>query len=147
MDTVRNRTLNMSLQIKDELGTSYEDLRKIDCKEKAANIQHIVFQNTGGNTNVAFQGSVDASGQQQLVINSGDRKALDEVLTRAGLDRTALEKLSEAMREDGEKKLGPKVSTWIKSNAGKVLSGGIRVSVSIGQQLLTEWLKKHYGIH
>jgi hypothetical protein len=148
LDTIRNRTLNMALQIKDELGTSYTELRKIDSREKEASIQNIIFQNTGGSTNVAFgQGSVDASGQVQVAINQGDRRALDEILTKAGLDKSDLKSLTEAIQEDGEKKPGMKVGEWIKSNAGKVLSGGVKVGVSIGQQLLTEWLKQHYGIH
>lgn len=33
LDTIRNRTLNMALQIKDELGTSYADLRRIEPQE------------------------------------------------------------------------------------------------------------------
>lgn len=148
LDAIRNRTLNMALQLKDELGTSYTELRKIESKEKEASIQNIIFQNTGGSTNVSFgEGSVDASGQMQVLINQGDRKALDEVLTKAGVDAGALQKLTEAIQEDGGKKPGSKVGEWIKSNAGKVLSGGVKVGVSIGQQLLTEWLKQHYGMH
>jgi hypothetical protein len=148
LDNVRNRTLNMALQIKDELGTSYTELRKIESKEKEASIQNIIFQNTGGNTNVAFgQGNVDASGQVHVVITPGDRNALDQVLVRAGLELAALEKLTEAIQKDGGQKPGSKVAEWVKANAGKVLSGGVKVGVSIGQQLLTEWLKQHYGIH
>lgn len=147
LDTVRNRTLNMALQIKDELGTSYTDLRKINSIEKQAGIQNIIFQNTGGSTNVAFgEASVNASGQVQVVINQGDRKALDEVLSRAGVDAVALQKLTQAIQGDGGKSPGSNVGKWIKENAGKVLSGGVKVGVSIGQQLLTGWLKQHYGI-
>jgi len=148
LDSIRNRTLNMALQLKDELGTSYTDLRKIESKGKEASIQNIIFQNTGGSTNVAFDhANVNATTQVQVVLNQGDRKALDEVLTSAGLDAPALRKLTEAIQGDGGKKPGSKVGEWIKSNAGKVLSGGMKVGVSIGQQLLTEWLKQHYGIH
>ena len=148
LDTIRNRTLNIALQIKDELGTSYADLRRIESKEMQANIQNIIFQNTGGNTNVAFgQANVNASGQVQVVINEGDRKKLDEILTKAGLDTSDLEELTAAIHEDGGRRPGRKVGEWIKVNAGRVLSGGVKVGVSIGQQLLTEWLKQHYGIH
>lgn len=68
LDTIRNRTPNMALQIKDELGTSYADLGKIKFSE-ASKIQNIIFQNTEGNTNVAFgQASMDASGQGQRMV-------------------------------------------------------------------------------
>ena len=55
------RTLKMALEIKDELGTSYADLRQIKSKEAATKIQNIIFQNTGGSTNVAFDGSKAAA--------------------------------------------------------------------------------------
>jgi hypothetical protein len=144
LDTVRNRTLDMALAIKDELGTSYTDLRKIDPSE-ADKVQRIIFQNTGGITNVALhRARMDASGQTQ--INSGDRKALDEVLTKAGLDETDLQKLTQAIHADGGKQPGVKVQGWIKTTASKVMANGVKVSVSVGQQLLTEWLMRHYGL-
>jgi hypothetical protein len=145
LDTIRNRTLNMALQIKDELGTSYTNLRNIESGETATNIQSIIFQNTGGNTTVAFgQGTVDAS-QRQIVINVGDRKALDEVLTGAGLEKQDLQALTQAIEYDGDKP-GNKVHEWIKKNASKVLSGGVRVGAHVGQEILTAWIKAHFGI-
>jgi hypothetical protein len=145
LDTIRNRTLNMALQLKDELGTSYADVRKIESKETQANIQNIIFQNTGGNTNVAFgQANMDASGQGQTIIEVGDRKALDAVLSQAGLDRRDLDSLTEAIQVDG-KKPGNKVGEWVKEKASKVLSGGIKVGTKIGSEILTAWIKQHYG--
>jgi len=135
----------MALQIKDELGTSYVDLSKIKSSE-ALNIQNIIFQNTGGNMNMAFgQSSVDASGQGQTNIAVGDRKALDAVLSKAGLEKVDLDSLTEAIRIDG-KKPGDKVFEWVKEKASKVLSGGIKVGTDIGAQILTAWIKQHYGL-
>lgn len=146
LDTVRNRTLNMALQIKDELGTSYANLHKIESGETRSKIQNIIFQNTGGGTTVALdQANVDAS-QHQTVIAVGDRKALDKALTNAGLDKQDLEALTEAMRTDGEKP-GIKVGKWIKENASKVLTGGLKVGAQIGQEILTAWIKAHYGMN
>jgi hypothetical protein len=145
LDTIRNRTLNMALQIKDELGTSYTNLRKIEPGETETKIQSIIFQNTGGNTTVALgQASVDAS-QHHTVIAIGDRKALDRVLTDAGLDKQDLDALTDAIQADGEKP-GNKIGEWIKKNASKVLSGGVKVGTHIGQEILTAWIKTHYGI-
>jgi hypothetical protein len=145
LDTVRNRTLNMALQIKDELGTSYTNLRKIESDETEGKIQSIIFQNTGGNTTVAFdQANVDVL-QHQTVIAVGDRKALDKALTNAGLDKRDLDALTDAMQNDGDKP-GNKVGEWIKGNASKVLSGGVKVGAQIGQEILTAWIKAHYGI-
>jgi hypothetical protein len=146
LDTIRNRTLKMALQIKDELGTSYVDLRKIESGDTESKIQSIIFQNTGGNTTVAFgQASVDAS-QHQMVIAVGDRKALDEALTKAGLEKPDLDALTEAIQADGEKP-GNTVGEWIKKNGQKVLAGGVKVGTQIGQEILSAWIKAHYGIH
>ncbi len=145
LDTIRNRTLNMALQIKDELGTSYTNLTSIEPGETATKIQSIIFQNTGGHTTVAFgQATVDAS-QHQTVIAVGDRQALDKALTGAGLEKQDLETLTEAIEGDGDKP-GDKVHEWIRKNASKVLSGGIKVGTHIGQEILTAWIKAHYGI-
>jgi hypothetical protein len=113
--------------------------------ETANKIQSIIFQNTGGNTTVAFgQANVDAS-QHRIVITVGDRQALDKVLTGAGLEKQDLDTLTDAVKADGDKP-GNKVSEWIRTNASKVLSGGVKVGTHIGQEILTAWIKAHYGI-
>jgi len=146
LDTVRNITLRMALEIKDELGTSYTDLRRIESNETATKIQSIILLNTGGNVNMAFgQASVDASRQGQTIIAAGDRKALDAILSKAGLGDADLDSLSEAIEIDG-KKPGNKVGEWVKEKASKVLSGGVKVGTDIGAQILTAWIKQHYGL-
>lgn len=146
LDTVRNRTLNMALQIKDELGTSYTDPRRIESTETATKIQNIIFQNTGGNANVVFgQSNIDASVQMQTNITVGDRKALDELLSKAGLDKRDLDSLTEAIEVDGNKP-GNRVQGWIKEKASKVLSGGVSVGSKIGAEILTAWIKRHYAL-
>jgi hypothetical protein len=140
LDTVRNTTLRMALEIKEELGTSYAELSQIRSGD-VRRIENIVINNLGGN--VAL-GNVNSSGQTVLV--SGDRKVLHAALTRVGLDHADLNELDDAIRLDGEKSLGSSVTEWIKAKASKVVTGGIKVSVSIGQQLLTEFLMQHYGL-
>ncbi len=145
LDTIRNRTLNMALQIKDELGTSYTNLHRIEPGETESKIQSIIFQNIGGSASVAFdQAKVDAS-QHQTVIVVGDRKGLDRALTIAGLGKLDLDALTDAIQTDGEKP-GNKVGEWIKKNASKVLAGGVNVGAHIGQEILTAWIKAHYGM-
>jgi hypothetical protein len=138
--------LNMALQIKDELGTSYSDLRRIE-PSNDAKIQSIVFQNTGGNTNVAFgQASVNASTNMEIVINIGDKQKLDQVLSAAGFEQADLERLTDAIQADGGKKPGSKVGTWIKENASKVVTGGAKIGARVGAEILTAWLKQYYGL-
>jgi hypothetical protein len=140
LDSVRNITLRMALEIKDELGTSYADLSRIK-PEEIERVKGVVINNLGGN--VAL-GDLDASGSTTII--AGDRKTLDAVLTKAGMDKEDLNELSEAILVDGGTKPGNKVTEWIQSKAGKVVVAGVKATASIGQQLLTEWLMQHSGL-
>lgn len=140
LDSVRNITLRMALEIKEELGTSYIDLNLIK-PEEAERARTIVINNLGGN--IAL-GNVDASGQ--TVIVAGDRRVLDAALSKLGLDHSDLGELSEAIQLDGGTKPGGRVTEWIKAKASKVVTGGIKIGVAVGQQLLTEFLMRHYGL-
>jgi AbiTii len=140
LDSVRNITLGMALEIKEELGTSYDDLNKIK-PEQAERAKTVVINNLGGN--VAL-GDIDASGQ--TVIIAGDRKTLDAALAKVGMDAADLDQLTEAIETDKTKRSNDKVIEWIKSRASKVMTGGVKVGVGVGQQLLTEFLMHHYGL-
>jgi hypothetical protein len=145
LDSVRNRTLNMALGIKEELGTSFADLSRIKSGEAATKIQSIVIQNTGGSTNVAFaHASLDASGQTVVAVR--DKQALDAVLRKSGLEKVDLDNLTEAMEIDGTEP-GSRVGEWIKSNASKVLTGGVKIGTKIGTEILTALIKQHYGLN
>lgn len=147
LDTVLNRTLNMALQIKDELGSSFVDLHKLDSTE-AEKVQNIIVQNIYGGTNYLSLGdmSVEAPTHIETVINVGDRRKLDELLNAAGLEPADLKKLTKAIGADGGKKPGSKVGNWIKENASKVITGGVTIGAKIGAEILTAWLKQYYGL-
>jgi hypothetical protein len=139
LDAVRNITLRMALEIKDGLGTSYADLNRIK-PEEVERVKSIVINNLGGN--VAL-GDIDASGQ--TVIIAGDRKSLDASLAKSGMNQTDLPELTEAIEADGNK-AGSKVMKWISDKAEKMLIGGVKITASIGQQVLAEMLMQHYGL-
>lgn len=146
LDTVRNKTLNMALEIKAELGTSYKDLERAESPQAEEKIRNIIIQNTGGSTNVAFgHSSLDASGQVQNSITIGDRGSLDRALISAGLNKDDLERLTQAMTGDGGK-LGNQVMRWAKDKGSKVLCAGMKVGQQIGTALLLKYLEAHYGI-
>jgi hypothetical protein len=143
LDTIRNLTLKMALEIKDELGTSYTDLHEVK-PQVAERIQSIVINAVGGNVAV---GNIDASGSTTIV--AGDRKSLDTALMNAGLNQSDLGELTEAIQVDGgikPDKPGTTLDKWIQSKAGKIVVSGAKVGISIGQQLLTEWLLIHAGL-
>jgi hypothetical protein len=139
LDTIRNLTLKMALEIKDELGTSYVDLHSVKSLEKER-IQSIVINAVGGNVAV---GNIDASGSTTVI--AGDRKSLDTALAKAGMNESDLAELTEAIQTDGNK-AGRKVTKWIGDKAEKMLIGGVKMGASIAQQVLTEMLLQHYGL-
>lgn len=147
LDTVRNRTPNVALQIKDELGGSYGDLDKLDSTE-ADKVQNIIVQNIYGGTSYLSLGdmSVEAPTHIETVINVGDRQKLDELLNAAGLEPADVKKLTKAIEADGGKKPGSKVGNWIKENASQVITGGVKIGAKIGAEILTAWLKQYYGL-
>jgi hypothetical protein len=122
------------------VGASFTELDQVKSGE-VRRVGNIFINNLGGN--VAL-GNVNASGQ--TVIVAGDRRVLDAALSKVGLDHADLGELTEAIEMDGGRKPGSRVTEWIKAKASKVVTGGIKVSVSIGQQLLTEFLMQHYGL-
>jgi hypothetical protein len=142
LDSVRNRTLNMALQMKDELGTSYADLRRIEASE-AAKIQSIVVNNIGGSANVAVSG---ISANATTVIGIGDRNALDQALTGLGIERQDLDDLTQAMNADTGKP-GTNIAAWVKDKAPKVLVGGVKIGIEVGTQVLTALIMRYCGLH
>jgi hypothetical protein len=126
LDSVRNITLRMALEIEDERGTSYADLNRIN-PEEVERVKSVVINNLSGN--VAL-GDMHASGQ--TVIIAGDRKSPDVALTKAGMNQTDLSELTEAIQTDGNK-AGSKVTKWIGDKAEKMLIGGVKIGASIAQ--------------
>jgi L-rhamnose isomerase len=49
------------------------------------------------------------------------------------------------MDADG-KKPGSKVGEWVRQKASKVVAGGVSVGAKIGSEILTAWIKQHYGL-
>jgi hypothetical protein len=148
LDTVRNRVLNMALEIKSEIGETDADFKQITPQNAKKVDQTVVNNIFGGNVYVSTgQSTMTASTiqQQQQNIVAGDWEHLAKVLRTAGVSDPELNELSTAVKEDG-KTMGARVKGWIEKTAPKVLSGGVKIGVSVGQTLLVEYLKQYYGL-
>jgi hypothetical protein len=146
LDVVRTRVLNMALEIQSEVaGKDEDDLKHMTPQETKQIDQTIVNNIFGGNVYVAAgQSSMTATTIQQN-ISAGDWDRLEKVLRSVGMSEPELSELSEAVDNDG-KKLGGRVTGWVKKNAHKVLSGGVNVATSVGEALLIEYLKQYFGM-
>jgi hypothetical protein len=76
------------------------------------------------------------------VGNWGDlKKALEGV----GIAENDVDERSTAIQEDG-KTTGQRVTAWIGRNAGKVFDHGLQLGTSVGTTVLTEYVKRHFGL-
>jgi hypothetical protein len=151
IDTVRNRVLNMALEIKSEIGDTDADLKEITAQKAKQVDQTIVNNIFGGNVYVSTgQSTMTATTvqQQQQNIVAGDWEHLQRVLKDAGITGPELKELSAAVQSDGNQKLkeNGSVMKWIKSTAPKVLAGGVKMGAEIGKSVLTEMLMQYYGL-
>ena len=82
---------------------------------------------------------------QQQNITVGDWNELEQVLRSSGISQPEINELSSAVAQD-HNKMGSSVTAWIQKTAPKVLSSGVKMAQEVGQGILTEYLKKHFGL-
>jgi hypothetical protein len=148
VDTVRNRVLEMALEIQNEVGTADTELSKAASNTtEAEKIDQKVTTIIYGKTVVFAPGStnVHTSTSEQNIV-AGDWESLKQALTNAGIEEPEVEALSIAVKQDGGQKAGSAVQSWIAKNASKVLVNGMKMGAEVGKTLLTEWLMRHYGL-
>lgn len=126
LDTVRTRTLNMAVEIKEELGEEIQHPSPAAIAKAAQTVNNCI-----GTT-------VFASGHAQVQINqlnAGDWDQLVKLLKQAGLSDEDVSELSTAKKEDGAK-MGEGVTGWIKKMAPKALVGGVKITPSLPNKCL-----------
>jgi AbiTii len=143
LDTIRTRVLNMALELKSEIGESDADLKKVkQDSAEAEKVSSIVLTQIFGGTVYM------AAGQQNVNVQNiavGNWEDLKKALGSHGIVPDELDKLSQDIQQDG-KALGTRVKAWISRNAAKVFDRGLQVGTSVGTTILTEYLKRHFGM-
>jgi hypothetical protein len=143
LDTVRNRVLNVALEIQSELGERDEDLKHITPKSEERIERYVAQQIFNGNVYVSTGQSTMTVQEQHIAPGSWEQ--LQQVLCKSGVSQSDLDALSTAVSED-KNQMGPTVKGWIEKTAPKVLSGGVKIATSVGQALLSEYLKHYFGL-
>jgi len=142
LDTVRNRVLNVALDIKTEIGDSDADLKKVPgSSEVSEKVNHIIINHIYGGT--VFVGEQQTVNVQNISVGSWED--LEKALLARGLQGAEITELSNAIGQDG-KTIGVKVKDWIGRNATKIWDHGLQLSTSVGTAVLTEYLKKYLGM-
>jgi hypothetical protein len=144
LDNIRNRTLNMALELQSELGT--EDLTKITAAE-IEKVERTITTNIYGGTNIIASGHSQVNTSiTQNAINVGDRSQLHEALRKTGLTDNDLNDLTEAEKADGDRKMGTRVLEWIKKNGSKAAIGGVKLGAEVTKTVLTAYIKQYMGL-
>ena len=143
LDQIRTRVLTTAIDIKNGLGESVDFSHIKPDSPEARQAKQIVIANILG-------GTVHISGGDQVVntktnITVGNFDDLKKVLGRYGIDEKDTTELSQAIEKDG-KPMGTGVKGWIERNGGKMVDGGVKMATAIGTTLLTEFLRKYYGL-
>jgi len=83
-------------------------------------------------------------------IRVGDVESLRAFLASQGIEPADLTELETAIKEDDEpqsaERFGAKVSGWISKMISKAVSGAWKVGAPVATVLLTDALKRHYGM-
>jgi hypothetical protein len=144
LDTIRTLVLNMALEIREEIGESDADFKKVKANPvEAAKVNHIVINQIYGGT--VFMGG---SGTQTINVQNiavGNWQDLTNPLQAIGIPEAEVGELSSAILKDG-KTMGQRVQSWIGRNAAKVFDHGLRVGTTVGTTILTEYIKRHFGL-
>ena len=148
ISNIRNKVLNFVLEVESsnpEAGEAVKDKNQIS-KEHVQNIFNTVIKGDVGNM---AQASSDFSQQSVVQIKQGDMNSLVQKLTELGISPEDIRELRSAVLEEpgvSGKTFGNKIHSWIGKIVSKAAQGAYTVSTSVVGHVITDALKKYYGI-
>jgi hypothetical protein len=148
LNSVRAKILEFVLEVESrdpEAGEAVKEKNQIPKDQ----VQHI-FQTTiqGDVANMA-QGSHGFSQQAMVQVKNGDVEALVSAMTKLGLDQEDITELRSAVSQEPKApagKFGNKVTNWLGKVISKSAQGAYTISTSVAGHLITDALKKYYGL-
>lgn len=146
LDAVRNRILNFTLELESEAPNTGDPLEGLRMN-KADKVQQIFNTEIRGNVGNVSQGG--SSFSQVAHISQGDVDALAEALVAIGLDKGDTDELVEAVTVEKPQPngtFGKRVSALIGKAFAKASEGLLKIPASVAGSLLTEAIKRYYGI-
>jgi hypothetical protein len=145
-DTVRNRVLQLALDLRDELGDVSGDPAQLPVSKVN---QSIVTHIYGGNVVIASSAENFAQVNNISVIEN-DTESLRGALREIGLkgeDVTEFIEAIDADRAGGQTPtFGERTKAWLRQMPGKVAAGGLRASVEVAKAVATKALLQYMGI-
>ena len=82
---------------------------------------------------------------QQQSITIGNWEQLERALRNSGVPQEKVDELP-GMLDGNAGKMNSGVLEWIKKTAPSVIAGGVKIGATVGQTILTEYLKQYCGL-
>lgn len=147
VETVKTRVLNFALELESE----YPDAGESEPEQAppAEKVTQIFNNYISGSVGNIASGSNQVHQSNDVKIDQGN---FDDLIKYFELNKVSVEDLGEleeavsAEPNSNEGKFGPKVSSWFGKMASKAASGAWKIGTSSATAVLTEGLKKYYGI-
>lgn len=147
LDTVRNRLLNVVLELQEkypDIGDSEAAIANIPQDQVSSVVNTYIY---GSHNIVASGQNIDQTVMQEIIEN--DLDSLLSYMKKTGVSDEDIIELKEDIETDGARtephKFGPKVVIWIGKMVKKILEGTWKVAISTAPSLLTKALSKYYG--
>jgi AbiTii len=148
LDSIRNKVVKFALELESrdpEAGEAMKNENQIP-KEQVQQIFNTVIKGDVGNV---AQGGSDFTQQATMQIRKGDIDSLVTAISHLGISPEDVHELRSAVADEpaaGNAGFGKKVTGWIGKIVSKAARGACTVSTSVASHVITDALKKYYGI-
>jgi len=144
VDSVRNKILELVLELKGDDDTSLKDLESNKVDQAVTNI---IF---GGHNVIGSSISGDLAQTSNNNINPGDFTLLARRLGEVGLQDADIDTLKEAINEDKSTEdtegIGKRTLAWIAQAASKIGSLGANAAGGATKTVLTKYIVEYLGL-
>jgi AbiTii len=141
VETVRNRVLKFTLEIRNELGEVGDKPADI----KGEKVEQIMNTYIFGGVNVV---AGSASGFNQignLNVAQGDAEGLAAALRNLGLSDTDADELQATLNQE-KGTLGERTANWIREKAATLGVAGGKMSVDVAKAIVTKLIMQYLGL-
>lgn len=150
INITKNRILDLTLQIEKDVPEARSismgfKLKSQEATDKVGKItQNIIYGNVQ-----SFQSDVRAH-NIEINVRESDNESLQKQLKRIGVDEADAEEfvklVSEEMPTSHDDPFGPKAKSWIAEKIQGAIHGTWKVGVDVASAVLTEAVKRYYGL-
>lgn len=147
VDTVRNRLLELALELQGEIGESEIPLERITPEAVESAVTTIIY---GGHNIIAQNITGDVQQIGEYNVAQGDFVSLARALGEVGVPADELDALEKAIAEDTdadeEKVFGARTSEWLGKALNYVGKGGGQVVGGVAKATLTKAVMAYFGL-